>query len=55
MPSILFAHQNYPAQFGRIGAYLAQNGWDVQFATAKENPVLPVGTKGFKFRAHRHS
>ncbi len=53
MPSILFAHQNYPAQFGRIGAYLAQNGWDVQFATAKENPVLPVGTKGFKFRAHR--
>lgn len=53
MPSILFAHQNFPAQFGRIGSYLAHNGWDVQFATAKENPVLPAKTSGFKFKAHR--
>jgi len=53
MPSILFAHQNFPAQFGFIGGYLANNGWDVQFATAREDPILPENTTGFKFKAHR--
>lgn len=31
---ILFVHDNYPAQFGAFGAWLAERGWDVRFATA---------------------
>ncbi len=31
---ILFIHDNYPAQFGAIGSWLAGRGWDVKFATA---------------------
>ena len=30
---ILFLHNNYPAQFGVLGRYLAKQGWDVTFAT----------------------
>lgn len=53
MPCILFVHQNYPAQFGALGAYLAQNGWEVQFATALKDAKLPANTKGFVFEAKR--
>ncbi|MEO0360194.1 MAG: glycosyltransferase [Pseudomonadota bacterium] len=31
---ILFVHDNYPAQFGAFGSWLARRGWDVRFATA---------------------
>lgn len=37
MPSILFIHENFPAQFGGIAAYLAKQGWRVVFATAAEH------------------
>lgn len=37
MPSILFVHNNFPAQFGFIGTELAKLGWDVTFATARAN------------------
>lgn len=33
-PRILFVHDNYPAQFGALGHWLARRGWDVCFATA---------------------
>lgn len=41
MPTILFVHQNFPAQFGGIGAYLVRHGWRVFFASAAEE--LPKG------------
>lgn len=34
---ILFIHKNYPAQFGRLALWLADHGWDVTFATTREN------------------
>ncbi|PTX54966.1 glycosyltransferase involved in cell wall biosynthesis [Litoreibacter ponti] len=36
MPSILFVHENFPAQFGGIANYLATQGWRVVFATGNE-------------------
>lgn len=33
-PRILFVHDNFPAQFGALGRWLAGRGWDVAFATA---------------------
>lgn len=35
MPSVLFAHTNFPAQFGAFGRWLHTQGWDVAFATAR--------------------
>jgi len=35
MPSILFIHTNFPAQFGFLGHRLAEAGWDVAFATRR--------------------
>lgn len=32
---ILFIHKNYPAQFGRVAHWLAEQGWDVAFATTR--------------------
>lgn len=32
---ILFLHNNYPAQFGAIGSFLASQGWDVRFMTQR--------------------
>lgn len=40
-PSILFLHQNFPAQFGGIAAFLQRRGWDVLYATAR--PEIPAG------------
>ena len=49
---ILFIHDNYPAQFGAFGGWLARRGWDVRFATAWEG-----GNKGdphfLRYKAHR--
>lgn len=36
MPSIVFAHKNFPAQFGAFGEWLAQRGWTVAFITQRE-------------------
>jgi len=49
---ILFIHKNYPAQFGALGAWMANRGWDVTFATErkdiKESPFRVV-----RFEPHR--
>ncbi|MEM6311593.1 MAG: glycosyltransferase [Pseudomonadota bacterium] len=37
MPSILFVHENYPAQFGAIADFLAARGWQVVYATQNQN------------------
>ena len=34
MPRILFVHDSFPAQFGGVGTWLANHGWEVAFATA---------------------
>jgi glycosyltransferase involved in cell wall biosynthesis len=53
---ILFIHNNFPAQFGRLGQYLARQGWEVHFATqaAKVNlagiTVHQYGKPQFKER-----
>lgn len=39
---IVFAHQNHPGQFGVFADYLARNGWDVTFFTAKQD-AQPIG------------
>lgn len=41
MPSILFVHENYPAQFGALAEFLAAKGWQVVFATARQE--FPLG------------
>lgn len=50
---ILFAHQNYPAQFGNFGAYLARNGWDVAFITSAAGAKPPPGCRMVKMTPHR--
>ena len=50
---IIFAHQNFPAQFGHFGAYLARTGWDVTFFTAAEGAKPPEGCRMVKMAAHR--
>jgi glycosyltransferase involved in cell wall biosynthesis len=60
---ILFAHTNFPAQFGAFGDWLAARGWDVTFATAAERAAPPPGARMFRFAAaadgapetHRHA
>ena len=37
MPSILFIHTNFPAQFGFLGTRLARAGWDVAYATRRQD------------------
>ena len=37
MPSILFVHTNFPAQFGFLARRLAGAGWDVAFATRRRD------------------
>jgi glycosyltransferase involved in cell wall biosynthesis len=52
MPRILFAHTNFPAQFGAFGRWLHAQGWDVAFVTARtdaQDPVIRVATA----KAHR--
>lgn len=50
---ILFVHDNYPAQFGRFGAYLAQQGWDVTFATMSKTAEPPNRCRMFKYGRRR--
>lgn len=50
---ILFIHQNFPAQFGSIGIYLASQGWDVTFATARKDATPPRGCRMLRFAAQR--
>lgn len=49
---ILFLHDNFPAQFGAFGQYLAQGGWDVLYGTQREAPPLK-GIKTFRYKPHR--
>ena len=51
MPSILFSHTNFPAQFGAFGTWLAEQGWDVWFATARADASAPPGCRMFYFEA----
>lgn len=41
---ILFIHKNYPAQFGSVGHWLSERGWDVTFATQRDIQ-FPVGPR----------
>ena len=49
---ILFLHNNFPAQFGTLGQYLARKGWDVWFGTQRKNSQLP-GISVFNYEPHR--
>lgn len=49
---IMFIHKNYPAQFGRLAVWLAQHGWDVTFATTRDD-VKSSQLKIVQFREHR--
>jgi glycosyltransferase involved in cell wall biosynthesis len=50
--SILFVHDNFPAQFGQFGAWLIGRGWDVAFATAKAGAAHP-GMRILPYKPHR--
>lgn len=50
---ILFAHTNFPAQFGAFGAWLATQGWDVVFATARSGAEPPAGCRMLRFQTAR--
>lgn len=49
---ILFVHDNFPAQFGQVGEYLAARGWEVVFATARKGAAHPA-IKTFNYAPHR--
>lgn len=49
---ILFLHDNFPAQFGPLALYLADEGWDVWFGTQRAGSRL-LGIKTFNYRPHR--
>ncbi len=49
---ILFLHDNFPAQFGVLGRYLAQKGWDVWFGTQRKESSL-TGLTVFNYAPHR--
>ncbi|MEM8553923.1 MAG: glycosyltransferase [Pseudomonadota bacterium] len=50
---IFFSHQNFPAQFGHFGAWLAQRGWDVTFFTNADGAQPPKDCKMVKMAPHR--
>lgn len=49
---ILFLHDNFPAQFGAFGSYLAKQGWEAWFGTQRDGAALP-GMKVFNYKPHR--
>lgn len=49
---ILFVHDNFPAQFGPIGEYLARKGWEVSFGTQRQGAASPL-IKTFNYKPHR--
>lgn len=51
--SILFVHDNYPAQFGSLGRWLAARGWQVAFATAAPPAEAPAGIRILPYARHR--
>jgi len=51
---ILFLHNNFPAQFGVFGQYLAKEGWDVLYGTQRKDAALP-GVKVFHYEPHRQA
>ncbi len=51
---VLFLHDNFPAQFGSIGDYLARKGWDVTFGTQRENVASSL-IKTFNYKPHREN
>lgn len=42
MRRILFAHTNFPAQFGAFGEWLGRRGWDVAFITQRAGAHHPT-------------
>jgi len=49
---ILFLHNNFPAQFGNLGLYLKNQGWDVWYGTQRKKSAL-AGLKVFNYAPHR--
>ncbi len=49
---ILFLHDNFPAQFGVLGQYLASKGWNVWFGTQRKGSGLD-GLTVFNYTPHR--
>ena len=49
---VLFLHNNFPAQFGAIGQFMAQAGAEVVFGTQREEAALP-GLKTAQYKPHR--
>ncbi|MEM9704441.1 MAG: glycosyltransferase [Pseudomonadota bacterium] len=49
---VLFVHDNFPAQFGRLGAYLDGLGWEVMFAT-KRKDAAALSNKIVAYEMHR--
>lgn len=49
---ILFIHKNFPAQFGGLGTWLAQEGWDVTFATERED-IKTQAMRVVRYTPHR--
>ncbi len=49
---ILFLHDNFPAQFGAFGQYLAAQGWEVWFGTQRKGAALP-DFNIFNYAPHR--
>ncbi|WP_299969461.1 glycosyltransferase [uncultured Roseobacter sp.] len=57
MHSVLFIHENFPAQFGAFAKFLAGQGWRVVFATAHESfvPGKPVKRDGMTVVRYRRA
>ncbi len=49
---VLFLHDNFPAQFGGIGQYLARAGWTIFFGTQKKGVRLS-GIEVVNYKPHR--
>jgi len=49
---VLFLHNNFPAQFGQIGQYMARAGHEVVFGTQRQNVSL-AGIKVAHYSPHR--
>jgi len=49
---ILFLHDNFPAQFGYLGEFLANQGWDIWYGTQREG-ARHDQFKVFKYKPHR--
>src|SRR5690606_3565164 len=49
---VLFLHDNFPAQFGAVGQYLAKRGWEVTFGTQRRGARL-TGIRVVNYKPHR--